>query len=285
MDTYVSIQIPGGVEQIPIIEKAFDRIEAIDHKFNALEKSSAVYAFNQNQIPITDHEILELIRKAVDIGSQTDGAFDITIFPLMKQWGFFDKSPALPDEKDIQALLKHVGLNKLISTENRLSKSDSLTQIDLGGIAKGYAIKGALEVIKEAGIQSALIDAGGDIYALGQLYGKSWKVGIRDPRKEGVIGSFDISDLAVVTSGDYERFFEENGVRYHHILDPATGYPARGLTSVTIIADDPVDADALSTAVFVLGKDKGLAFLEKSKLAEAVLITDDNQIIMTNGLK
>ena len=285
MDTYVTIQIPGGVGQIPVIEKAFDRIETIDHKFNALENNSALYAFNQDHIPVTDKEILDLVRIAMDIGSQTDGAFDITIFPLVKRWGFFDKTPSVPDNRDIKQLLKHVGLDKLTLTETQLSKSDMLTQIDLGGIAKGYAIKEALEVIKEAGIQSALIDAGGDIYALGELYGEPWKVGIRDPRKEGVIGSFDISDLAVVTSGDYERFFEENGVRYHHILDPVTGFPARGLISVTVIADDPVYADALSTAIFVMGKEKGLDFLKKSKMAEAVLITDDNQIFTTKGLK
>ncbi|NQT25885.1 FAD:protein FMN transferase [candidate division KSB1 bacterium] len=285
MDTYVTIQIPGGLEQIQIIEKAFDRIEAIDHKFNILEQNNALYAFNNSHSPVQDKEILDLIQTAIKIGSQTDGAFDITIYPLMKHWGFFDKSPSLPENKDIHRLLMHVGLDKLLLTDNQLSKSDTLTQIDLGGIAKGYAIKGALEVIKEAGIQSALIDAGGDIYALGELYGKPWKVGIRNPRGEGIIGSFNISDLAVVTSGDYERFFEKDGVKYHHILDPKTGYPARGLASVSIIADNPVIADVLSTAIFVMGKDKGLAFLEKTKLAEALIVTEDNQRFSTSGLQ
>ena len=122
-------------------------------------------------------------------------------------------------------------------------------------------------------------------YALGKLKGNDWKIGIRNPRGEGIIGTFDISDLAVVTSGDYERFFEQDGVRYHHILNPATGYPARGLASVTVITKDPAIADALSTAIFVMGQEKGLKFLETTGMAEAVIVTDDNQMFTTKGLR
>ena len=285
MDTYVTIQIPGGTEKIQIIEHAMNRIEAVDHKFNILEEGSELYQFNNGSGPVRDPEVLKLIRTALEIGEKTGGAFDITIYPLIKKWGFFSDNPSVPDSLTISRLLPHVGLDHLKWAPDRLVKDDPLTQIDLGGIAKGYAVGEAMRVIQSAGIQSALIDAGGDIYALGKLKGNDWKIGIRNPRGEGIIGTFDISDLAVVTSGDYERFFEQDGVRYHHILNPATGYPARGLASVTVITKDPAIADALSTAIFVMGQEKGLKFLETTGMAEAVIVTDDNQMFTTKGLR
>lgn len=285
MDTYVTIQIPGDTGQLKVIEKAFQRIEEIDQKFNILDPSNPLYAFNMNNQTITDSEIVYLIHKALEVSAQTKGAFDITVYPLVKLWGFFGDSPALPADAAIQKLIKYVGYRQLVSTENGISKKNSHVQIDLGGIAKGYAVSEAVKVIKAEGVESALIDAGGDIYALGQLNGHPWKVGIRNPRGEGVIGAFDISDLAVVTSGDYERFFMKDGIRYHHILDPKTGYPARGVASVTIITADATLADALSTAVFVMGKDRGMAFIEGSDTIEGVIILNSGEIFSSSGLK
>jgi thiamine biosynthesis lipoprotein len=140
-----------------------------------------------------------------------------------------------------------------------------------------------VKTIRAAGVQSALVDAGGDIYAIGTLGGQPWKVGIRDPRGDGVIGSLDVTDLTVVTSGDYERYFEFNGVRYHHILDPKTGYPVQGLRSASIITTDATLGDGLSTAVFVLGKERGLAFLEKSRLAQGVIMDSTGAVTTTQG--
>ncbi len=285
MDTYVTIQIPGEIDRLAIIEKAFQRIEEIDRKFNVLDSTSQLFAFNQYNQPISDPEIIKLIQKAVNVSRETNGAFDVTIYPLIKLWGFFSETPALPKKKEILDRLPDVGYDQLIVSKGRIDKKNSHTQIDLGGIAKGYAVAEAVKVIRSSGVQSALIDAGGDIYAIGKIKGKPWKIAIRNPRGEGVIGTFDVSDLSVVTSGDYERFFEKDGVRYHHILDPKTGYPARGVASVTIITSDATLADALSTAVFVMGKDRGLNFLEKTELAEGVIVTDSGDIYSTKSLK
>ena len=130
-----------------------------------------------------------------------------------------------------------------------------------------------------------MIDAGGDIYALGTNYGKPWVIGIRNPRGEGVAGTLELSDMAVITSGDYERFFETDGVKYHHILDPITGYPAEGIASVTVISPDPALADAWSTALFIMGKEKGLEILEDLQSLEVLMITDDGEQIYSSGMK
>jgi thiamine biosynthesis lipoprotein len=284
MDTYCTIQIPGGTEVIKTIEKAFDRIEEIEKKFNVVDPTNDLYEFNAESVPITDQEIIDLIESALIISKETYGAFDITIYPLIDLWGFFSDRPQLPKDDDIKKTLKHISYKYLSGYEEKINKSDNKTKIDLGGIAKGYAIKEAIDIIRSQGIESALIDAGGDIYAMGELNNKPWKVGIQNPRGEGVIGAFDISDLAVVTSGDYERFFEKDSTRYHHLLDPKTGYPARGLASVTVISSDPVRADAFATAIFILGKDKGLELAEKTTDLETLIITEDGDAFSSSGL-
>jgi len=283
MDTIVTIQIPGGAERVAVIQKALDRMEQVDHKFNVLDSSNQLYAFNHRNEPITDPEIAGLVKTALDIARQTAGAFDVTVYPLVKLWGFFGKNPSLPADRDIRALLPHVGWRKLVVRDGRITKADPAVRIDLGGIAKGYAVGEAVKTIRAAGVQSALIDAGGDIYAIGTLSGQPWKIGIRDPRGDGVMGSLDVTDLTVVTSGDYERYFETNGVRYHHILDPKTGYPVRGLRSATVITADAALGDGLSTALFVLGKERGLAFLEKSGLAQGVIMDSTGAMTTTQG--
>ena len=285
MDTYVTIQIPGDVSVLPVIENAMTRIEEVENKFNILNERNALFGFNQHDEPVRDEEILKLIDLALRVGQQTDGAFDITVYPLIKEWGFFDGMPSIPKEATIQALLDQVGLENVELSGRQFVKKNTATQVDLGGIAKGYAVQEAIEVIQNAGITSALIDAGGDIYALGTLNGKPWKIGIRNPRGEGVIGVLDLSDLAVVTSGDYERFFEKDGKRYHHILNPETGYPAQGLISVTVITQNAALADALSTALFVMGQERALAYLNSDENVEGVLITENNEIVYSDGLK
>jgi thiamine biosynthesis lipoprotein len=283
MDTVITIQIPGGAERLTVIRKALDRMEEIDHKFNVLDSSNQLFAFNHRNEPITDPEIVGLVKTALDVARQTDGAFDVTVYPLVELWGFFGKNPSLPADGDIRALLPHVGWRKLIVNGGRITKNDPAVRIDLGGIAKGYAVGEAVKTIRTSGIRSALVDAGGDIYAVGTLNGKPWKIGIRDPRGDGVFGSMDVTDLTVVTSGDYERYFMQDGVRYHHILNPKTGYPVQGLRSATIITADAALGDGLSTAVFVLGKERGAAFLEKSGLAQGVIIDSTGAVTTTRG--
>ncbi len=286
MDTYCTIQAVGPKKVVNrAIQLALDRMEEIDKKFNVLNPNSPLYEFNNKNMPVTDQEILDLLKIAQQVSEESIGAFDITIYPLITLWGFYGDSPALPEKQKISEYLKKIGYKKLSVENGKLTKLKKDIKIDLGGIAKGYAVSEAVKVLEEEGIKSALVDAGGDIYALGKLKGKDWKVGIRSPRGEGVIGVVEVSDLAVVTSGDYERFFEKDGVKYHHILNPKTGYPARGLASVTVISSDPVFADAWSTALFVIGKEEGLNLVEKTPSAETLMVTTDGEILYSSGLK
>lgn len=284
MGTYCTMQVFGTRDVLKSIDMAFNRMKEIDVKYNVLQQESPLYEFNRTNSAITDKEIIGLIKTALRISKESKGAFDITIYPLMKLWGFYEDSPMLPEKEKINQYRMYTGYENLIINNNKLTKLKDRIGIDLGGIAKGYAIGEAVRVLKEQGITSALIDAGGDIYALGKLQGKNWKIGIRNPREEGIIGVLDVSDCAVVTSGDYERFFEEDGIRYHHLLDPRTGYPAQKLISVTVISPDPVHADAWSTALFVLGDTVGLKLVEKTPDMEVIMITHDKKIIYSSGL-
>lgn len=288
MDTYCTIQIPGNVKVTGIIDKALDKVEEINKKFNMLNPESPLYDFNNNNIPIKDKELVDLIKIALEVSKKSEGAFDITVTPLVRLWGFYGdipKDPKIPQKSEIKKCLKKVGYKNLIIKDDMVTKINKDIEIDLGAIAKGYAVGECLKILKDAGVKSAIIDLGHDIYALGKLNGKSWRVGINNPRGKGVIGVFEISDLSVVTSGDYERFFEKNGIKYNHIINPKNGYPAKEIISSTIITPDATMADALSTAVFVLGKDEGLKMIEKIPKTEAVIITGTGEVLCSLGLK
>lgn len=284
MDTYVTIQAPGNKKVRSIIFKAFNRMHEIDRKFNILNQDNDLYRFNNQNEPIGDEEIRNIVETALEISKKSDGAFDITIYPLMKLWGFFDKVSVVPDSGRLIEKLSLVDYSQIQIEDGLVKKTNPNARIDLGGIAKGLAIREAYNVLKANNIKSGLIDAGGDIYAFGKLHDRPWKVGIRNPWSEGVIGVLDVDDAAVVTSGDYERFFIEDSVKYHHLLNPETGYPARGLSSVTVISFDPVIADAWSTALFVMGLEKGLELVNKTTDIEAIFATSDREIIRSSGL-
>ncbi len=284
MDTCVTIKTAGGSQARRAITKALDRMAEINVKFNALDSRSPIYRFNHENLPIEDPEIIALVETANVVSRQTDGAFDITVYPLVKLWGFYkDCIPAVPSTADISNCLGRIGWQNLAVRDGKLTKLRDDVGIDLGGIAKGYAVAEALKVLKKEGITSALIDAGGDIYALGLTSGRKWKIGIRHPSGQGVMEAVNLADATIVTSGDYERFFETNGVRYHHILDPKTGYPARGARSVTIIASDAALADGYSTALFVMGPERAMTFAGTNGTFDALIVTADDKTLMTPG--
>lgn len=288
MDTYCTIQAFGKKIRVErAMEKAFDRMAEVEAKFSVLEPDGVLHAFNGPSLEygIKDREITDLIRTALWLSAESAGSFDITVFPLLDLWGFYDNEIRIPAEELIKNELEHVGYGKLVLTDGGLMKTDEKTRIDLGAIAKGYAVAEAVKVLKKEGIAAALIDAGGDIYCYGTRRKRLWRVGIRDPDNEGVIGVLAVSDMAVVTSGDYERFTEIDGVKYHHILDPGTGYPADGLKSVTVVSPDPVLADGWSTAFFVLGAERAMKIAEEKKDLEAVVITAQGDLRYSSGIK
>jgi thiamine biosynthesis lipoprotein len=287
MDTYVTIYALGPRKiTVGAIDRALDRMQEVDTKFNSRNPKSLIYAFNHEGKPISDPEIVFVAANALQIARESDGAFDITVAPLIELWGFYGDAPHLPADQEIKACLHRVGYQYLSLADQKLEKTKNDVEIDLGGIAKGYAVGQAAKVLKELGVTSAVIDAGGDVYALGKRGDKPWKVGIKDPRGgEDLLGYLEVEDLAVMGSGDYERFFEKDGKRYHHIFNPKTGYPAEGLRGTTLIYPDPMAADAWATAIFVLGPEKGLELVERTPGMEVIMVTTSGKIIYSSGLK
>jgi thiamine biosynthesis lipoprotein len=284
MGTYVTVYAAGPRKKaLEAINLAMDRMEEVDHKFNPHDAGSPLYAYNTAGTPVSDPEVIDLLMIALQVSRDSGGAFDVTIFPLTELWGFSTDSPKLPTQQEIAERRAKVDYKQLVITDGVLQPVGEGAGIEMGAIAKGYAVAQGVKVLKEQGITSAIIDAGGDVYAIGKRDGGPWKVGIRHPRKEGLLGYVEVEDKAVMGSGDYERFFIRDGTRYHHILDPKTGYPASELTSVTVIHPDPVTADAWATALFVMGPDKGLALADATPGMEAIMVTTGGEVKVSSG--
>jgi thiamine biosynthesis lipoprotein len=254
------------------INAAFVRMKELEDKFNYFDPNSELAQINQKafrqEMPISD-DMNAILTLALAGGEISGGAFDITITPISRLYGFGTDQKQKPDQRNIQNQLQSVGWQKvrLDSQKQTVRLFHSRTQLDLGGIAKGYAVDQAVETLRQYGIRHALVNSGGNIFALGQKHGKPWRIAIRNPRAAAEnLQVFELSDEACATSGDYEQYFEVDGQRYSHIFDPQTGHPANlenQLASVTVIADTAARADLLSTACFVLGKDKSSIFPEK----------------------
>lgn len=285
MDTYITISAYAPAARADrATNDAFTRLEAISRKFNHLDSTSPVYAFNHRNEPLTDSELVAVVKGAVSVSEASDGAFDITVQPLIQLWGFYGDHPAIPSQRAIDSCLRFVGYKYLVIEGGRVTKLRPEVTIDLGGIAKGYALKQAAEVMRADGVDSAVIDAGGDVYAIGRKGDQNWKVGIRNPRGEGLIGVTAVSNLAVVTSGDYERFFfGPDSVRYCHIINPKSGWPARGLISTTVVMRDPMLAQGWSKVLFIMGRN-GLGVIERVGGIEGLAVTDSMKVMMTPGL-
>ncbi|MDH5175012.1 MAG: FAD:protein FMN transferase, partial [Elusimicrobiota bacterium] len=206
-------------------------------------------------------------------------------FPLWKIWKFEGENLEVPEKVEIERALKLVNYHKMILKSDKISFAEKGMGIDLGGIAKGYAVDAAVRVLKKENINSAMVNAGGDIYVLGRKQGKPWRIGIRHPRREGeILGTIEVEDRAIVTSGDYERFFFSEGKRYHHIINPKTGYPADECQSVTIVAKETTFADGLATGIFVLGPSEGMALIESLEGVEGVIVSKEGDVSTSSGL-
>ena len=285
MDTVMNLTAYGESASAAL-DAAEETLRTLDAKLDRHDKASAVSALNRDGT-VEDAELAQLTDIAQTIGALSGGAFDPTVAPVMDAWDFTGDAPRVPSDEELSALLAHVGLEKLSVDGNTIALSDG-AQLDLGGIAKGYAAGRVRTILREAGVMSAIISLGGNVAAVGKKPdGSAWTVGLQDPDKpEAYFGTVSIEDACVVTSGAYQRYFEENGVCYHHILDPHTGCPAEsGVKSVSVVAQDDTLADALSTALFVMGLDAGAELWNSSGLAfEAVFVTDDNTVWITPGL-
>ena len=263
----------------------FDRIEAA---MSTYIESSEISRVNREAatrpVPVSA-ELFALVERALALGEETGGAFDITYDSVGQLYDFRDRRR--PDQTRIEQGLPAIDYRfvELEPDDNSIAFARSGVRINLGGIAKGYAVERVIAGLREAGVQSALATAGGDTRLLGDRWGKPWLVGIRNPDDaDGVVTRLALADEAISTSGDYERFFDEDGVRYHHILKPDTGNPARELRSVTVIGPDATLTDGLATSIFVLGADAGIELVEDLAGYEAVLIPRSGPLRYSSGL-
>lgn len=272
------------------VDKAVDEINRLETVLSAEKKESDIYKLNETGSGTLSEDTKDIVEEALKINKTTKGAFDISIYPLMVKWGFTTQKYNVPSKNEISKLLENVDSSKIIFDEKSGSiKLDKNMKVDLGGIAKGYTSSRVMQIFKQCGVTSGLVSLGGNVQALGtKTDGENWQIAIENPDKSSdYIGVVSVKDKAVITSGGYERYFEKNGKIYHHILDPKTGYPAEsGLKSVTIVSDNGTLADALSTSLFVMGKEKALDYWREHKNKfDTVLVEDNGDITITDGLK
>lgn len=290
MDTYMEVDAYGdnGEKAVAKAEKEVNKLDSI---LSTGKSTSEISKLNKNKKQVVSADTMSLIKESVKISKETNSAFNPTIYPLMELWGFTTKNYYVPKDNEIKTLLNHMDIDniKIDERKNEVSFKDSNMKIDLGAIAKGYTSSKIIDIFKENNIKNGMVTLGGNVQVLGKKPdGSLWKVGIQNPIGEDeYLGVLQTSDKAVITSGGYERNFTKNGKTYHHILDPSNGYPANnGLTSVTIISSDGTLADALSTSLFVMGKDKAIDFYKKSNYNfDFILYTSDNKLIISDGIE
>lgn len=274
-----------------LVENELKRLEGLmSFYINSSDVGKLNLKAGQAQVHLSK-ETFEVIKKSKDYSELCNGAFDITIAPLVKLWGIFSKSQRVPPKNEIENILSLINYKDIILNieENSAKLSKTGQKIDLGAIAKGYTADRIIDIYKKNHVQSAFINIGGNVLTLGNKPdGSPWLIGIQNPFKirGEFIGVVKISDETVVTSGDYVRYFEKDKIRYHHILDPKTGYPANsGIISATIIGKSSMEADALSTAIFILGLKKGMELVNKINNTEAIFITFEKKIFVSDGAK
>lgn len=282
-DTVIQIDTWGAKDSI--LEECLEICEEYENKFSNTIETSEVSQINQaggQPITVSD-ETIELLQKGIEYGKLTNGKFDITISSVCDLWCFTDNpNKEIPNEDVITEALTHVNYKNIQINGNTVTLLDSDTKIDLGGIAKGYIADKLKEYLLSAGVEHALINLGGNSLAVGSKYdGSAFRIGIQEPFAEQgtAITALEITDQSVVSSGIYERYFEKDGIIYHHILDTDTGYPVRNnLLQVTIVSDSSVDGDALSTSCYTLGLEAGSELIKELDGIEAYFITDDYEI-------
>lgn len=292
MGTVIEITLIGEDEEATnkATLQAFQEIKKIEHLMSPWIESSDVVEINRSagkQWVKVSQETLEVIKKAKEISELSEGGFDITVGPLTQLWRTARRRGIPPSSEEVKKNLNLVNFRELFfNSEGKVFLKKSGMAIDLGGIAKGYSVDRAFELLKSLGYRNLIINAGGDLRVGGSKFGKPWSIGIQDPRvPKKIMARVSISDAAIATSGDYEKFFIYQGKRYHHIFNPRTGFPMDECQSVTIICKDGMMADGLATAVFVLGPEKGYSLCQKLEGVECLIVDKVGKRIFSPSLK
>ena len=285
MDTVMEFAAYKASENL--LAEARDIVMDIERRVSTTRETSEIYALNRDGGGTVSPETAALLDTALSMCRVTGGAFDVSIYPVVRAWGFTTDEYRVPSYDETAALLEHVDYARIRVSGDAVTLPDGM-EIDLGGVAKGYAGREAAAYLRRHGVTSGLLNLGGNVQTIGSKPdGTAWRVAIRDPNDDThYAGIVEIRDKAAVTSGGYERYFTaDDGQTYWHIMDPATGRPARnGVISATVIADDGALCDALSTALFVMGAEKAERFWRNHPDFDMALITDDGEILVTPGL-
>jgi thiamine biosynthesis lipoprotein len=288
MGTLVEITIPGnGEREKASAEAIFAELKRVEDLCSFHKPSGLTRVNDQSgNGPVkADPELLALIGQSLRFAKETQGAFDPTVGALTRLWNFSAGDPRIPPPPEIAAALARTGWQRvqIDAAAGTITLPEQGMALDLGGIAKGYALDRAADVLKKRGILSALVNAGGDVLVVGEREpGKPWRIGVQDPRNErAMVAVANLKDRVVQTSGDYERCFVDNGIRYHHILNPVTGYPAGGVQSVTVVA--PTGTTTVTAGIFVLGVEAGLKYIESMPDVQGFLIDSEGRIHRSAG--
>ena len=293
MGTLVSITAVGRTqaEATAAITAGFQEVKRLEQLLSTWIPESELSQVNAaaGRSPVrVSLETMVLVRKSLQVAEMTEGAFNIAIGPAVDAWNI-SAEPRLPTAEELTALKPLIDLQHVHTDvwERTIYLERPGMRVDVGGIGKGYAADQAVLMMKKAGAMAGVVALSGDIKAFGRLPdGGAFRVGIQHPRKEGeIIAEIDLQDEAISTAGDYERFFEKDGIRYHHILDPRTLQPARGCQSVSVIAKEGIWADGLDTGIFVLGAERGMELVEQLQDVEAIIVDRDGRVLISSGLR
>ena len=286
MDTFMSFTAYGkNCEKA--VDAAIDEVERLDALLSTGKETSEVSRINAAGGGEVSEDTAVILQEAMEVYQRTEGLFDVSIYPLMELWGFPSQEYHVPTRKELLEVLSLVDASK-IAFDGTYIKLLEGQRIDFGGIAKGYTSARVMDIFQECGIHSGMVTLGGNVQVLNKkLDGSKWQVAIRDPEHEGkILGVLGVENQAVITSGGYERYFEEDGETYIHILNPRTGYPAdKDLISVTVISEDGMLADALSTSLYLMGREEAVSYWERyGEEFEMVLVTEKGEILVTEGI-
>lgn len=287
MDTVMELTASGEGSEAAL-EEASALIARLESLLSVTDEDSEIYAANHSggaPVPLSG-DTARLLEQALDLCGDIGGALDVTVYPVVRAWGFTTGRYQVPEEDALSGLLQLVDHTRISLEDGVLTVPDGM-ELDLGAVAKGYTGDRILDLFRSSGVTSALLDLGGNLQTLGaKPDGSPWRIAIQDPVGEGYAGVVEVENKAVITSGGYERYFEEDGVVYWHIIDPATGCPARsGLLSVTIVADSGALGDALSTALFVMGRERAGDYWRSRGGFDFILLGEDGTVTITEGLE
>ncbi|WFD11330.1 FAD:protein FMN transferase [Tepidibacter hydrothermalis] len=277
-----------------VIDECIERIKDIEKKMSANMDNSEVTNVNKNagkESVEVSNETMYVAKKSLEYSRITNGKFNLTVYPLVNLWGIGTENARVPSQSEIDQAISNIDYNDAVfdETENTIYLKRENQGIDLGAIAKGYVGDEIKKIFVKNDIKSAFVNLGGNVMAYEtKVDGSKWRIGIQNPldTRGEYLGVISVKDKSIVTSGNYERYFEQDGKRYHHILDATIGYPAdAGLISTSIITESGIDADALSTSVYLMGLDEGMKLIESIDGVDAIFVTKDKEVYTTSGLK